>query len=54
MHLSAGRQGDFGTGTQIVVTVVGVVVADIDLTIGKIEVHVRNVAVGIARARFII
>jgi hypothetical protein len=44
---------DFGTGTQIVVGVVHVVPVDIHLAIVGIPVHVGNVAIGVARTRFI-
>jgi len=44
----------FGTGTKIVVGIVEVVPVDIDLAIVGIEVDVRHVAIGVARARFIV
>jgi hypothetical protein len=46
--------GDFGTGTKIVVGIVGVVPIDIDLAIVGVPVDVRDVAIAIARTRFII
>lgn len=45
---------DFGTGTKIVVGIVGVVPIDIDLAVARIPVDVRHIAVAIARTRFII
>jgi hypothetical protein len=45
---------NFGTGAKIVVVIVGVVPIDINLAITGIPVHVRNVAIGITRTRFIV
>ena len=44
---------DFGTGPEIVIVVVGVVPIHVDLAIVRIEVDVRNIAIAIARTRFL-
>jgi len=43
----------FGTGTDVTVGIVGVVPVDIDLAVVGVPVDVRDIAILIARARFI-
>jgi hypothetical protein len=45
MRLPAGRQGYFGTGTQIVIAIAGVIPVDIHPVIARIPVHIQNAAV---------
>jgi hypothetical protein len=43
----------FGTGTEIVIVIAGVVTVDIDLAVVRVPVDVRHVAIGVPRARYI-